>query len=162
MFLFDTDVLSEITSRRPDAPLLHKLMACAPDLRFASEITRYELRYGSALLPPGSTMWARVEADVLPRCTWLPVDAAVGMHAADLGATLRLAGKTIDPADLFIAATALAHDLIVVTRNVRHVDRIEGFRSRTGFRPNKARQTFQPWRAARDKPATSAMPNSAT
>ena len=133
MFLFDTNVLSEITHRRPNGPVLQKLMACAPSLRFASEITRYELRYGCALLPPGNPMWQRVQADVLPRCTWLAVDAEVCMQAADLGAQLRLAGKTIDLADLFIAATALVHNLIVVTRNVRHFERIEGLQHENWF-----------------------------
>ena len=133
MFLFDTNVLSEITNRRPNGPVLQRLMACAPGMRFASEITRYELRYGCALLPAGNTMWQRIEAEVLPRCAWLPVDADVCLQAADLGAQLRLAGKTVDLADLFIAATALAHDLIVVTRNVRHFDRIEGLQVENWF-----------------------------
>lgn len=133
MFLFDTNVLSEITNRRPNGPVLHKLMSCAPSLRFASEMTRYELRYGSALLPPGNAMWARIEAEVLPRCTWLPIDAEICIRAADLGARLRLAGKTIDWADLFIAATALVHDLIVVTRNVRHFDRIDDLQIENWF-----------------------------
>ena len=39
----------------------------------------------------------------------------------------------IDWADLFIAATALAHDLIVVTRNVRHFDRIDGLLTENWF-----------------------------
>ena len=133
MFLFDTNVLSEIINRRPNGPVLRKLMACASGLRFASEITRYELRYGCALLPPGNPMWQRVEADVLPRCTWLPVDAEVCIQAADLGAHLRSAGKTVDLADLFIAATALVHNLIVVTRNVKHFERIEGLQLENWF-----------------------------
>lgn len=133
MFLFDTNVLSEIINRRPNAPVLHKLMACAPSLRFASEMTRYELRYGSGLLPPGNTMWTRIETEVLPRCTWLPVDADICMRAADLGAQLRLAGKTIDWADLFVAATASVHDLVVVTRNVRHFERIPGLQVESWF-----------------------------
>ena len=53
MYLFDTNVLSEITNRRPNRVVVQKLMACDPALRFASEITRYELRYGAGLLPPG-------------------------------------------------------------------------------------------------------------
>lgn len=133
MYLFDTNVLSEITNRRPNALVLHKLMACEPDLRFASEMTRYELRYGAALLPSGNTMWQRIATEVLPRCTWLPIDADVCVRTADLSAQLRLAGKTIDWADLFIAATALVHDLVVVTRNVKHFDRIDGLQIENWF-----------------------------
>lgn len=126
MYLFDTNVLSEITSRRPNAAVVQKLMACEPALRFASEMTRYELRYGAALLPPGNPMWQRILDEIVPRCTWLPIDAAVCVCTADLTAGLRRSGRILDWADLFIAATALVHGKIVVTRNVRHFDRIEG------------------------------------
>jgi predicted nucleic acid-binding protein len=126
VYLFDTNVLSEITHRRPHAAVVQKLMACDPALRFASEITRYELRYGAALLPPRSPMWQRILEEILPRCTWLPIDAAVSVCAAELMAGLRRSGRMLDGVDLFIAATALVHGKIVVTRNVRHFDRIDG------------------------------------
>ena len=126
MYLFDTNVLSEITNRRPNAVVVQKLMACDPALRFASDITRYELRYGAALLPPGHPMWQRIVEEVLPRCIWLPADAEVCMVAADLTAQLRRSGRNLDWADLFIAATALVHGKVVVTRNVRHFERIDG------------------------------------
>ena len=47
------------------------------------------------------------------------------MVTADLTAQLRRNGRSLDWADLFIAATARVHGLIVVTRNVRHFDRID-------------------------------------
>lgn len=133
MYLFDTNVLSEITNRRPNAVVVQKLMTCDPALRFASEITRYELRYGASLLPPGNPMWQRIVEEVLPRCTWLPIDAEVSMVTADLTAQLRRSGRSLDWADLFIAATALVHGLIVVTRNVRHFDRIDSLLTENWF-----------------------------
>ena len=54
------------------------------------------------------------------------MDEEVSMVAADLTAQLRRSGRSLDWADLFIAATALVHGLIVVTRNVRHFDRVDG------------------------------------
>lgn len=135
MYLFDTNVLSEITNRRPNAAVVQKLMACDPALRFASEMTRYELRYGTALLPPGNPMWQRILDEVIPRCTWLPIDAAVCICTAELTAGLRRDGRMLDWADLFIAATALVHGKIVVTRNVRHFDRIEGLLVENWFPP---------------------------
>ncbi len=126
MYLFDTNVLSELTSGRPNGAVVRKLMACDPALRFASEMSRYELRYGAALLPPDNPMWQRILDEIVPRCTWLPLDAAVCVCTADLTAGLRRNGRILDWADLFIAATALVHGKIVVTRNVRHFDRIEG------------------------------------
>jgi predicted nucleic acid-binding protein len=126
VYLFDTNVLSEITNRRPNAVVVKKLMACDAPLRFASEITRYELRYGAALLPADNPMWRRIVEEVLPRCSWLPVDTEVCMVAADMMARLRRGGRTVDWVDLFIAATALVHELVVVTRNVRHFEHVPG------------------------------------
>ncbi len=45
--------------------------------------------------------------------------------AADLHADLRGKGQLIEDADLLIAAIALAHDLTLLTDNVRHFQRIE-------------------------------------
>ncbi len=49
----------------------------------------------------------------------LPLDVVVAGVWADLSADLQRQGRTVGLADEFIAATALAHGLIVVTRNVR-------------------------------------------
>ncbi len=124
MYLFDTNVLSEITKRTPSAAVLRKLVACAPALRFASEMTRYELRRGALLHPNGAVLWAKIEARVLPLCTWLPVDDRVSLKAAELNVRLRRAGLPIDWTDPFLAATALVHGLVVVTRNLRHFERV--------------------------------------
>ncbi len=133
MFLFDTDVLSELTRPKPNVGLVRKLLTCAPGLRFASEMTRYELRYGAVLHPRGDALWARIESEILPRCAWLPIDSIVSIRTADMSARLRLAGQTIDWADLVIAATASVHDLIVVTRSVRHFERIPGLQVENWF-----------------------------
>lgn len=45
---------------------------------------------------------------------------------ARLRSSLRRQGRTIPDLDLLIAATALEHDLILMTRNVRHFERIHG------------------------------------
>lgn len=47
------------------------------------------------------------------------------VHAA-LWADLSARGRLIGAHDLIIAATALAHDLTVATRNIRHFQRVEG------------------------------------
>ena len=47
----------------------------------------------------------------------VPFDAAVGMTWSALLATLRAAGRAMPIKDSLIAATALTHDLAVVTRN---------------------------------------------
>ena len=124
MYLFDTNVLSELTKPRTNVNVVRKLLACDRALRFASEMSRYELRYGAALRPRDTVLWPHIEREVLPRFTWLPIGAEESVLTADLCARLRTQGQSVEWADLTIAATALANDLVVVTRNVRHFERV--------------------------------------
>jgi tRNA(fMet)-specific endonuclease VapC len=50
----------------------------------------------------------------------------VARRYAVLRGRLRQQGQLIDQPDLFIAATALQHDLILVTRNRQHFERVPG------------------------------------
>ncbi len=48
--------------------------------------------------------------------------------AAQNYALLRKKGQLIEDADLFIAATCLVHDLVLITNNTKHFARIEGLK----------------------------------
>ncbi len=126
MYLFDTNVLSEIVRKAPNLRVTHRVLAVEPAQRFASEITRLELRGGALRVPDGGALWQRIEALVLPEMRWLGIDKAVSTAAADVSHALRLQGRPIDMPDLLLAATALAYDLTMVTRNLRHFDRVPG------------------------------------
>ena len=58
----------------------------------------------------------------------IPVDRAVADRFAAIRAELRASGMLIPDMDLWIAATALTHDLTLVTGNLRHFDRVPGLR----------------------------------
>lgn len=135
MYLIDTNVLSEVIRPRPNLAVVRTLLTTDPALRFASEITRYELRFGAMLREDGGALWARIEQRILPLARWLPVDAAVVLAAADLGALLRRTGQPIEWSDLMLAATAATHDLTVVTRNVRHFQRVPNTQVENWFPP---------------------------
>ena len=135
MYLIDTNVLSEVIRPRPQLSVVKHLLTTDPALRFASEVTRYELRYGAMLRDDGGVLWARIVQRILPLVHWLPVDQAVVLAAADLGAALRRSGQPIDWADLMLAATASVHGLAVVTRNVRHFERVPGAQVENWFPP---------------------------
>ena|SRR5579872_2126516 len=62
----------------------------------------------------------------LRACRVLGVTRAVAQRYARVSGELRSKGLLIPPPDLFIAATALHHGLMIVTRNRRHFDRIPG------------------------------------
>ena len=65
-------------------------------------------------LQPDNAMWQRILAEIVPRCAWLPIDAAVCDCTTDLTARLRRTGRTLDWADLFIAATSPVHGKVAV------------------------------------------------
>lgn len=52
----------------------------------------------------------------------LPVDLAVAERWAELAESNRARGLTVGIVDELIAATAIVHDLTLVTRNVRHFE----------------------------------------
>ncbi len=58
----------------------------------------------------------------------LDVNQDVARNFAHLRGELRQLGQIIQDMDLLIAATALHHDLTLVTRNQRHFGRVPGIR----------------------------------
>jgi tRNA(fMet)-specific endonuclease VapC len=64
--------------------------------------------------------------DLLNDVTVLDADAAVAHKFGEVRAHLLDIGLSTQPTDLFIAATALVHGLIVVTHNTRHYARVPG------------------------------------
>jgi predicted nucleic acid-binding protein len=56
----------------------------------------------------------------------LPLDVDVMRRFARIRGELRAAGQLIPDFDLLIAATAFEYNLTLVTRNLRHFDRIPG------------------------------------
>ena len=80
-----------------------------------------EVRFGIRLLGPGRSrdvleLWFD---EVVRRVHCVPLDADTGLRWAELLAELRARGKSMPVRDSLIAATALVHGLVVVTRNAK-------------------------------------------
>lgn len=58
----------------------------------------------------------------------MPVSEAIAEIFADRRSTLRRRGMPIADLDLLIAATAIEHDLTLLTHNRRHFERVPGLR----------------------------------
>jgi predicted nucleic acid-binding protein len=94
------------------------------DSQFLSVVTMGELRKGATLLPPGAkrTQVEQLIEVLIP--SWfagriLPVTEAIADRWGVLEGRRLLAGRPLGAADGMIAATALEHDLTIVTRNVK-------------------------------------------
>lgn len=123
MYVLDTNILSELRKVRygkADA----NVTAWAADVHaadlFVSAISIMELELGVLLMErkdaiQGAILRAWLEQRVLPEFSarTLPVDAAVARHCARLHVPDKRGER-----DALIAATALAHGMSVVTRNV--------------------------------------------
>jgi predicted nucleic acid-binding protein len=138
LYLLDTNVLSELTKPRPDETVSRRIYGVSPERLFASEVSRYELRRGAQMKNDPETIWERIEELILPIVTWLALDSDVAMAAADADAQLTRIGRRIDRPDLLLAATALAFDLVLVTRNVRHFTSVQGLTVENWFPERKA------------------------
>jgi len=69
----------------------------------------------------------------LSKLSMLAVDANIAEKFAGVRAILRKKGELIENMDIFIAATAMSHDLVLVTNNKRDFERIKGLKLYEGF-----------------------------
>jgi hypothetical protein len=122
--LLDTNVLSEVRRPAPDRKVLSWLDTIDEDRVFISVASIAELRRGVALMEDGrrrAALAAWLTNDLPARFAEriLPIDYAVAERWGDLMARSRRSGIALSVMDGFFAATALAKDLTLVTRNVR-------------------------------------------
>ena len=123
-YLVDANVISEATKPAPSAGVVDWLRKNEAEVA-VDPIILGEIRYGIHLLPPGKRR-RRLEKwfdEGVARILCLPWEAATGLRWAKLLADLRAAGKAMPVKDSLIAATALVHDLTVVTRNTRDFEK---------------------------------------
>jgi toxin FitB len=123
-YLVDANVLSELT--RPDPrPAVVAWLRRHERLIAVDPVILGEIRFGILLLPRGKrrTRLERWFDEGVRRLHCLPWEAETGLRWAELLARLRASGRSMPIKDSLIAATALAHRLAVVTRNVADFER---------------------------------------
>lgn len=122
-YLIDTNVISELIKPAPEANVVVWARKISPLEQYLSVLTLGELEKAIALLPSSTrrlqlTEWARTE---LPRQFLervLPIDAKVATAWGELSAAGQAGGRRVPVIDGLLVATALAHRLTLVTRNV--------------------------------------------
>lgn len=115
-FLCDTNVLSELARRRPNAGVTEWSQDVSSIA--ISVITVEEIAYGLAWKPnPRIIGW--FQGFLLGHAEVLPITAEIAGRSGRLRGTLQGRGRTRTQADMLIAATAHFHGLTLVTRNAR-------------------------------------------
>jgi tRNA(fMet)-specific endonuclease VapC len=87
-----------------------------------SEVTLAELKYGAECSDRISENMKMID-DFAKEVTIVPIFNSLDVYAKEK-AKLRKTGKLIDDFDILIGSTAVANNLILVTENEKHLDRI--------------------------------------
>jgi predicted nucleic acid-binding protein len=122
-FLLDTNCISEAVRVRPDPNVENWVRAVDQDLLYLSVLTLGEIRKGLAGLAQGKRRtrletWLEVELQVRFSGRILPINASVADRWGLLEADAKRNGKPLSTIDGLLAATAVHHNLTIVTRNV--------------------------------------------
>jgi len=123
-FLFDTNIL--IAALRGEEAVAQQLAELPPESLFVPAITLGELYFGarkSARSEENLARFERFAADF----EILPCNEATARLYASVRNTLRRKGRPIPENDIWIAAIALRHDLILVSRD-SHFEHVESLR----------------------------------
>ena len=123
-YLVDANVLSEPTKRDPNPAVVQWLRSHELEI-VVDPIIVGEIKFGILLMAHGKRR-ARLESwfdEGVRRIQCVPWDARIGLRWAELLADLRAAGRSMPIKDSLIAATALAYQLTVATRNRSDFDK---------------------------------------
>jgi tRNA(fMet)-specific endonuclease VapC len=89
-----------------------------------SSVTVYELYLGCLISKQPTEHRATVESYLARVPVVLTLDEMVARRAAEIQARLRRSNQMLDDRDLFIAATALVHNLSICTLDIDHFSRV--------------------------------------
>ena len=123
-YLVDTNVISELTKPSPNPAVVRWLADSDEDRVFLSVISLAEIRRGIVLMNPGKRRdqleaWFQIEVPQRFEHRLIGIDREIAERWGDLIAASRRRGIVLSAMDGFLAATAQAHNLTLVTRNLR-------------------------------------------
>ena len=119
-YLLDTNICIFLLKGKYDLNI--KLKQVGLQNCYISEITLAELKFGAECSNWISENTAIVDG-FAQDLTIVPIFNSLNIYAKEK-ARLRKSGKILDDFDLLIGATAIANNLILVTENEKHLERI--------------------------------------
>ena len=137
-FLLDTNIISELVKPKPEANVTKWVENTDESLLYLSVLTLGEIRRGIAALPQSrrrATLEAWLDKDLRARFEGriLVIDQEVADRWGLLTSAARNSRMVLPVVDGLLAATALEHNLTLVTRD-------------TGQIPSMGVAVFNPWK----------------
>jgi predicted nucleic acid-binding protein len=129
-YLLDTCVISELVKKEPNAAVLKWLDERDEQTLYLSVLTPGELQKGVSRLPSGvrkDDLQGWIEHDLSERFgkRILELDLETSLAWGKLQGEAELKGEKLPVMDSLIAATAIVHGMVVVTRNVKDMERCQ-------------------------------------
>lgn len=122
-FLLDTNCISELVRSRPEPLVLEWIQVTDESLLYLSVLTLGEIRKSVAGLPQGKRQtqletWLELELQSRFSGRILLVDAPIADRWGLMAAEAKRKGRALSAVDGLLAATALHHNLTIVSRNI--------------------------------------------
>lgn len=121
-FLLDTNCISELVRPKPELRVMEWMQAADEGLLYLSVLTLGEIRKGVAGLAQGKRRthletWLEVDLQARFSGRIVPIDSCIADRWGLLASEAKRKGIALSVIDGLLAATALHHNLTVVSRN---------------------------------------------
>ena len=124
MFIFDTDIYTNVMRRIPSEQLLNRLKRVPRRDQFTTTITIAEVYYGLMKASNRKKLLKLFESVLLPRATILPFAFSAAKKYGEIRSLLEKQGRPLAHADLQIASIALSTNMTLITGNLKHFQRV--------------------------------------
>ncbi len=135
LYLLDTNIISEPLKLIPDQNVLDGLKMNEGNTVICSPVL-HELQYGMERLPKSKKkilILEYINNVIIPSLPILPYGSEAAVNHAGLRAKLEAEGRIIGFVDSQIASIAMTNNLILVTRNLKDFENIEGLQLENWF-----------------------------
>lgn len=129
-YLLDTNLVSEWVKPKPAPGVIEWLGGIDEDDLFISVVTLAEIRDGIERMPLGAKRerldeWLSVMLPDRFEGRTLAIDSETAIACGHVMARIRRLGRVVDVMDAFIAASALRHNVALVTRNTADFENLD-------------------------------------
>ena len=124
MFIFDTDIYTNVIRKIPSETLINRLKKVPRRNQFTTTITIAEVYYGLMKASNRAKLLKLFESVLLPRATILPFNFSAAKKYGEIRSFLEKQGTPLAHADLQIASIALCMNMALITGSLKHFQRV--------------------------------------